>query len=145
MKIFSIGKLLISIVALYAAFGSYAFDWNNTHIFNPRWPPHAKFHNAQDMLLGTATGLLAVYIIWVQKSEGRYRLWLSTALAGVYWITQFGAIFFPGTKLMDPEFSHPSQPPAQLIVDIIMVVLLTFAYIIELNRITKQEIYEREH
>jgi hypothetical protein len=140
MKIFSIGKLLTSIVALYAAFGSYAFDWNNTHIFNPRWPPHAKFHNAQDMLLGTATGLLAVYIIWVQKSEARYRLWLSTALAGVYWITQFGAIFFPGTKLMDPELSHLDQPPAQLIVDIIMVVLLTFAYVIELNRIKKQEL-----
>jgi len=140
MKSFSIGKLLTSFVALYAAFGSYAFDWNDTHIFNPRWTPHAKFHNAQDMLLGTFAGLLAVYIIWVQKSEAKYRLWLSTALAGVYWVTQFGAIFFPGTKLIDPEFSRPGQPPAQLIVDIVMIVLLTIAYIFERNRIIKQKL-----
>ena len=140
MKTFSIGKLLTSIVALYAAFGSYAFDWNKTHIFNSRWTPHAKFHNAQDMLLGTVSGLLALYVIWVQKSEARYRLWLSSALAGMYWITQFGAIFFPGTALIDPEFSYPGQPPAQLIVDIVMVVLLTMAYVLELNRIKRQEL-----
>ncbi len=51
MKLIPAGKMLITIVAAYAAFGSYVFDWNKTHIYNPDWPPHAKFHNAQTMLL----------------------------------------------------------------------------------------------
>lgn len=135
MRSISTGRVLTSIVAVYAAFGSYIFDWNKTHIFNPNWPPHAKFHNAQDMLLGTATGMLALWVLWLQKADDRNKLWLSTALASLYWLTQFGAIFFPGTALTDPEFSYPGQLPAQLIVDIVMVTLLTIGYLFEHRRI----------
>lgn len=138
MKSFSLGKILISIVSLYAAFGSYIFDWNNTHIFTPNWPPHAKFHNAQDILLGTTTGLLALWVLWVlwvQRTDERNKLILSTVLASLYWITQFGAVFFPGTALVDPQFSHPDQLPAQLIVDIIMVAMLTVACLLERKKL----------
>jgi hypothetical protein len=58
---FPVGRILISISALAAAIGAYVADWNETHIFNPRWPPHARFHNAQTMLLGTALGLLTIH------------------------------------------------------------------------------------
>lgn len=135
MKTFSPGKILISIVSLYAAFGSYIFDWNKTHIFNPDWPPHAKFHNAQDMLLGTTTGLLALWVLWIQRTDERNKLLLSSVLASLYWITQFGAVFFPGTALVDPQLSHPDQLPAQLIVDIIMVTMLTVACLLERKKL----------
>jgi len=135
MKSISTGKILISIAALYAAFGSYIFDWNITHIFNPRWPPHARFHNAQDMLLGTSLGLLALSVLWFQQSEKINKLRLSTILASLYWLTQAGALLFPGTALTDPEFTHPGQPPAQLIVDIVMIVILTIAYWFEIRRL----------
>jgi hypothetical protein len=46
---FGVGKVLISLVAAETAAGPYMFDWNETHIYNPTWPPHAKFHNAQTM------------------------------------------------------------------------------------------------
>ncbi|RYE20321.1 MAG: acetyltransferase [Sphingobacteriaceae bacterium] len=135
MKLFSLGKILISIVSLYAAFGSYIFDWNKTHIFNPDWPPHAKFHNAQDMLLGTTTGLLALWVLWIQRTDERNKLILSAVLASLYWITQFGAVFFPGTALVDPQFAQPDQLPAQLIVDIIMVAMLTVACLLERKKL----------
>ena len=135
MKSISTGKILISIAALYAAFGSYIFDWNITHIFNPRWPPHARFHNAQDMLLGTSLGLLALWVLWFQQTEKINKLRLSTILASLYWLTQAGALLFPGTALTDPEFTHPGQPPAQLIVDIVMIVILTIAYWFEIRRL----------
>src|ERR1700743_1483266 len=113
MKSFTIGKLLISLVALFSAFGSYIFDWNKTHLLNPHWPPHAKFHNAQDMLMGTTTGLLALCVLWVQKVDYRNKLGVSIILASLYWITQAGALLFPGTALTDPEFAQPGQAPAQ--------------------------------
>ncbi len=130
MKKISIGKILITIVALWSAFGSYIFDWNITHIYNPNWPPHAKFHNAQTMLLGTFIGLLSLWIIWVQKIDTLYKLRMASILAGLYWISQSGSILFPGTALVDPEFSYPGQPPAQLIVDVVMLVMLLTGFIL---------------
>ena len=43
----SLGKILISASAVFGGVGPYLADWNETHIYNPTWPPHAKFHNAQ--------------------------------------------------------------------------------------------------
>ena len=137
MKSFSPGKLLISLVALWAAGGSYIFDWNHTHIYNPHWPPHAKFHNAQTMLLGTAIGLLALWVLWAQPAAALQKLRLATILASFYWLTQAGAILFPGTALVDPEFAHPGQLPAQLIVDVVMLGLLALAYALELARLRR--------
>src|SRR6187549_3943672 len=109
------GKILISVVSIYAAFGSYIFDWNVTHIYNPHWPPHAKFHNAQTMLLGTCLGLFSLWTLWVEKTNALMQLRYTTLLASFYWFTQMGSILFPGTALTDPEFAHLYKLPAQLI------------------------------
>lgn len=135
MKSISTGKILITIVAIWATAGSYIFDWNKTHIYNPRWPPHAKFHNAQTMLLGTMIGLLAIYVLWFQKGDKKTMLRLAVILASFYWITQAGAITFPGTALVDPEFARPGQPPIQLIVDVVMLAMLTLGYLLEMKRL----------
>lgn len=134
MKSLSAGKFLITLVALWATVGSYVFDWNRTHIHNPAWPPHAKFHNAQTMLLGTIIGLTSLWVLWSPKADGLYRLRIASALASYYWITQAGSLLFPGTALVDPQFAHPGQAPAQLIVDIVMLVLLTIGYLLESRR-----------
>lgn len=122
------GRILISIVALYSAGGSYLFDWNHTHIYNPHWPPHAKFHNAQTMLLGTCMGLLSLWTLWVQRTEGGVRLRYASLLAAFYWVTQAGSLLFPGTALVDPEFGYPGMPPVQLIVDVVMLGILAVGY-----------------
>ncbi|HEX4354300.1 MAG TPA: DUF6640 family protein, partial [Polyangiales bacterium] len=94
-----ISRVLVALVALWAAFGSYVFDWNATHIRNPSWPPHAKFHNAQTMLLGTCIGLLALAVLFSRKLHA---FPLAVVLASLYWLTQMGALLFPGTALIDP-------------------------------------------
>jgi len=86
MKKLTTGKLLITIVAICKTGGSYIFDWNKTHIYNPRWPPHAKFHNAQTMLLGTVIGLLSLWVLWFQKGDKAISLRLAVVLASFYWI-----------------------------------------------------------
>ena len=56
-----LGKLLISSAAAAGMVGPYLFDWNETHIFNATWPPHAKFHNAQTMSSGVVLGLATLF------------------------------------------------------------------------------------
>jgi hypothetical protein len=139
----SIGNMLISIVAIWALGGSYIFDWNHTHIYNPHWPPHAKFHNAQTMLLGTCIGITALWMLWFADVKELLKLRLTIVLASFYWITQVGATLFPGTALTDPEFHYPGEPPHQLIVDIVMLILLSTGYWLEQRRINKSSIIKQ--
>lgn len=38
-----LGRILLTVDAVTLLFGAWAADYNtDTHIFNPRWPPHAK-------------------------------------------------------------------------------------------------------
>jgi hypothetical protein len=37
----------------------YLADSNRTHVSNPEWPPHATFHDAWTVLLGTVLGASA--------------------------------------------------------------------------------------
>lgn len=39
----SLGKILLTIDALGLLFGAPIADMNETHQYNPRWPPHAKY------------------------------------------------------------------------------------------------------
>jgi hypothetical protein len=38
-----LGKILLTLDAVGLLFGAPLADYNHTHIFNPRWPPHAKY------------------------------------------------------------------------------------------------------
>jgi hypothetical protein len=37
-------RALFTVNAIGVAVGGFIADWTPTHIFNPNWPPHAKFH-----------------------------------------------------------------------------------------------------
>lgn len=58
-----IGKVLISLVAVFTSVFPYLANWNVTHIYNPVSPPHAKLHNAQTMVLGTLLGFITIYCL----------------------------------------------------------------------------------
>ena len=99
----SIGKLLISLVAIFTAVSPYLADWNETHIYNPLWLPHAKFHNAQTMVLGALLGLLSLYCLWFRRAiSERQKLNEGIVFASLYWLAQLPAAFFPGVALSDP-------------------------------------------
>ncbi len=98
----STGKLLISLVAAETMVGPYLFDWNDTHIYNPSWPPHAKFHNAQTMSMGATLGLTSLWQLWKGRGDARAALDTAAITAALYWVTNISALFYPGSKAVDP-------------------------------------------
>lgn len=108
-------RLLLSLLATFTAAGGYLADWNETHVFNPRWPPHAKFHNGQTMSTGLGLGLLTAYYTWRTTNTNTLsgavdNLLTATLLGSLYWITQLSAIFYPGSDWCDPEWAHKGTP-----------------------------------
>jgi hypothetical protein len=135
LKKFPIGKVLISLSAVGTMVGAYIADWNETHIHNPTWPPHAKFHNAQTMSMGVALSLATLYHLW---KPGRSRASLDSAaiIAGMYGVTQLTAVFYPGTASVDPP-REDNWPQLKSTLPSLGMVLL--GYLTERRRITRND------
>jgi hypothetical protein len=123
-------RILISLVAVTTIVGPYIADWNATHIYNPTWPPHAKFHNAQTMLLGLALGTCALVLAWRRAGDERGQLRIAALFAALYWITQLGSIAFPGTAYVDPGGRTGllfGVIPGQVFISVVLLALLGVA------------------
>ena len=103
------GRSLLSIVATVTACGPFIFDWNETHVYNPRWPPHAKFHNGQTMSMGLLLGLSALYFLFrhqASRTLEQESLKTATLLLSLYWITQLSGVMYPGSLPVDPNLGE---------------------------------------
>jgi hypothetical protein len=129
-------RWLIAFVAFVTAIGGLMGDYfipssGAQHIKNPRWPPHAKFHNAQSILMGLVLGVFALVILFGSSSVSVRKLLLSAFVASIYWLCIFAAPIFPGTAFVDPEFAaatpRPMGLPGQLFIGFIFVGILCVA------------------
>jgi hypothetical protein len=131
-----LARWLVAFVAFVTAAGGLMADYfipssGAQHIKNPRWPPHAKFHNAQSILMGLALGVVAIAILFQRSPVSESRLLLSALLASIYWVCIFAAPIFPGTAFSDPEFAagnpSPLGVPAQLFIGFVLTAILLAA------------------
>jgi hypothetical protein len=102
-----VAKWILVVVALYN-FGGLVADGivpstARQHLWNPAWPPHAKFHNGQTMLMGVILGALALVLLFAFRTTPSSLL-LAAAFASVYFIAMALAPLLPGTAWSDPEF-----------------------------------------
>lgn len=127
-----IGLGLLTLVAVFTAVSPYLADWNHTHIYNPNWPPHAKFHNAQTMSMAVIVAIGTLFFAWRRRGDASTNLIAAAAFASTYWASQAIAFAFPGVDYVDPEFrSSMPQPIAglapQQVVEIVALALVALA------------------
>jgi hypothetical protein len=111
--------------------GPYRADWNETHVYNPAWPPHAKFHNGQTMSLGLALGVTSLWQLW-RAPSARAGLDAGAVLASLYWATQISALAYPGAKAVDPP-GTARFPQAKIAFPALAVTAL--GYVLERRRL----------
>lgn len=73
------------------------------HAFNDNWPPHAKFHDAQYMVMTVLLGVIGLALLR-RGANMRGRLLCAAAVLATPWIGMIAALVFPGTATYDPEF-----------------------------------------
>ncbi|GAA2408032.1 DUF6640 family protein [Nonomuraea africana] len=131
----SAGKIVLTATALFTAISPFVADWNETHIHNPNWPPHAKFHNGQTMSMGAALGLSTLAALWWRRRELSHdRLLAATTAASLYWITQASAALYPDADFYDPE--TPRLPANQIVLFVLPILGLNAAgYALERRRL----------
>jgi hypothetical protein len=142
MKMPVASRIIFTILAIALPVGAHLADYNATHIFNPNWPPHAKFHTGQTLSFSIALALFTLFFAHRITSDKTLTVIASAAFAAIYFVTQMTAIFYPGTAFRDPDrINSPGQfiagVPAQLIIDVVFLSLTGLAAWLALRKSAK--------
>ena len=96
-----LGKFILGFLLVAGAVISTVVDWNTTHLFNPAWHPHARFHGALFLLILDGTTLIVLWLLWRPSREPAVAVTTATLFALAVW-TPFLYIeaLIPGTSLL---------------------------------------------
>ena len=95
-----ISRLLFAVSAIGLSLGAHIADLSSSHMFNERWPPHAKFHTGQTLSMSLLLSLLTIFFAWRKTSDQREAVFATAGFAAAYWVTQATAISYPNTAFM---------------------------------------------
>jgi hypothetical protein len=73
---------------------------------NPRWPGHAKFHDAQYTVMSGLLGAPGMGLVASRSGDPDRNLLLAAAVVATPWLGMYGATLFPGTAVVDDEFAE---------------------------------------
>lgn len=141
-RYWTVDRLLLVLVAVATLFGALVADALGPgaaqHIDNPNWPPHAKFHDAQYIVMSMLLAGVALVLL-SQKAIDRFAtIGISAAILSTPWLGMLGALLFPGTSMLDPEFDRPSAyvlgVHPQILIAAGMLVVLAIAVAVAARR-----------
>lgn len=98
------GKMLIRGVALFTMIGGFLADWNRTHLFNPNWTPHAKFHDAMTISLFAFLGITSLMLLGIKKETTSHDLRFAALLPAFAYSSMVVSFLFPGARGLESEF-----------------------------------------
>lgn len=128
-----LGKIILTFVIAVTTIVSTLVDWNETHLFNPKWHPHAIFHDALMLLFLAGMSAIALWMLWRPSKEPAVGIKVAAALPIFFW-TPFYYIttLLPGSSLNAfdetlPEFAGITLYP-NVIIGTVLIVLAMIGY-----------------
>ena len=114
-------RLIFTVIGVSLPIAAHLADMNRTHIYNPHWPPHAKFHNGQTLSMSLLLGALTIFLAWWPSNNVPATVAAAGGAASLYFVTQSAAILYPNTAYFDPEFKPQTVRgvPLAVVIDVI--------------------------
>jgi hypothetical protein len=101
------GRGLLTLANLITAVAPVAADWNDSHIFNQRWPSHARFHGVVALTMTSTLAGLNLWSLWSGSTDRRTSRLFAAAVPVGYWAPFFVALLVRGTGVEDPPHRVP--------------------------------------
>ena len=76
-------KLLITLCVLVYVLLIPYLEWNDSHVFNPNWPPHARFHEVWQLFTHIVLGVFALYLAWWKRNIAYAAIICCCVMSGV--------------------------------------------------------------
>jgi len=94
-----VGLVAITVLCLFAAVSGVVVDFTASHVYNPTWPPHAKFHGYLSIARTVLIMAVALALLWGPVRHGDQFAWgvLVVLLLGWLAIWFIAPIVVPGT------------------------------------------------
>ncbi|KAK4949516.1 hypothetical protein LTR10_012134 [Elasticomyces elasticus] len=137
---FTLGRGVLTIGNLLYAVGAFLADFNDTHVYNPKWPPHARFHNGQTMTLGILLSTTSLYFAYrpfgsqLSAAAAKDSIFYSAMIGSFYCFAGLTAILYPGTDWKDPDITVGGAQPFLFSG---VVASMWIGYALEFNRLGK--------
>lgn len=130
-----LAKILLSVLVVASTLVSIVVDWNSSHVFNPDWHPHGRFHDV--MLLTLLVGLvpLLLWLLWRHSPEPGVAVKVTTSILVIFWGSFYVNLLIPGTS---PAANLEESPPSLLgiplypnmVVAAIIIILALVGYLL---------------
>jgi Family of unknown function (DUF6640) len=97
-----LGRSLLTFANVITVAAPLAADWNDSHIFNQRWPAHARFHGVTALAMSTMLSSANIVSLWSGGSGQARARFFGAAVPVAYWAPFFLAPLVPGAAVDDP-------------------------------------------
>src|SRR5215472_11462726 len=80
-----LGRGLLSLANVITMAAPVAADWNGSHIFNDRWPGHARFHGVTALAMAATLSTVNIWSIWSSAGDRATARFFAAAVPVAYW------------------------------------------------------------
>src|SRR5258708_8686769 len=105
-----LGRGLLTLANVITVAAPLAADWNDSHIFNERWPAHARFHGVTALAMAATLSFVNLSSIWSGASDRPTARFFAAAVPVAYWAPFFLAPMIPCTAVEDSPHPIPRLP-----------------------------------
>ena len=104
-----VGRLVLAAAVAGSGISHAAADLNRTHVFNPRWTPHARFHAVSAVATNVGWSIVCLWLLWRPGTPREQQVALK--IAALCPVLNYGPFFIavavPGSEAED----EPGQAP----------------------------------